>query len=223
MKILYLFLAVLIISFSSQAQEEISCDLLPSVTTNSPSKFYLNEITAETFNSKKRVNTNALVLFSNSDSIENILQHKHPKLFKKKNGKYLFKNIDNQVITVRNNLVEDKTYSKYAFKAQFKNYIVVFQEYYEGAMSLLIDTNTNKAYSLPDKPYFITDKLVYSYGLYSGGGTMLTILDIGKNEYISFDFDNIIFESTYNISINLRFKIKCMYSDETKYLEVCRY
>jgi hypothetical protein len=52
---------------------------------------------------------------------------------------------------------------------------------------------------------------------------MLTILDIGENKYISFDFDNVIFESTYNISVHLRFKTKCMYSEEVKYLEVLKF
>jgi hypothetical protein len=152
MKTVYLILVLLIISFFSQAQEGIKCDLQPRVTTNSPSKFSLKEIMDEEFNSKKRENINTLVFFSNSDSIENILRHKYPKLFIKENEKYQFKSIDNEIVTVWNNLEQDKTYSKYTVKAQFKNYIIIFQEYYEGAMFVLIDTETNIAYTLPDKP-----------------------------------------------------------------------
>ncbi|MCD2258376.1 hypothetical protein [Psychroserpens luteolus] len=218
-----LLLLVIVICNMSYSQERDECDLLSTTSVaTSALKFNLREITAKNYNSNKISIAEKFSLISNSDSIENVLKSKYPKLFKKKNNKFVFETFDGKNITVHNNLVQDKTYMTYTFKALYKNYVIIFQNYYEGSSSILIDTKTNAVYLLPDKPYFITDTLVYSYGHYNGG-TDLTILDIGKNKALYFTFDNIWFESTYYLSTDLKFKVKCMASEETKYLEVFKY
>jgi hypothetical protein len=203
-------------------KEEVLCDLLPSVKTESAVYFHIKEISSLEFNSKRTVNIDRPVLFPNSDSIEDVLIKKYPKTFNKKNGAYIFNSYLGDKIIIKNNLVQDKSYSKYVFKASYKNYIFIVEEFYEGGNTLVIDLETNKCYSMYGEPHFITDKLLYGY-TFNYGDTDFKIIDIEKKEYVSLYFENVVFEDSYSFSNIIRIKAKCLNSEEIKYLEIFKH
>lgn len=221
MKHLIIILGCLILSSNSNAQDASECDLLPSVYTSSAINFHMKEITEEDYTSRRKKEKEQLILFRNSDSIEKVFQYKYPKIFNKKDDGYVFKGFNDKDVFVRNNLKKDKSHSKYQFKAQYKNYIIISEQFYEGGRSVLVDVNTNKSYTLDDKPHFITDTLIYSV-VFDYGNTILSILDVEKKEQISLEFKNILPEEFYNLSNHIRLKLKCMKSGEVRYLEVLK-
>jgi len=209
-------------NISVNSKDEIECDLLPDIRTKSSVSFFLKEITESKYLEQKTDKADELLLFSNSDSIENILQNSYPKVFKKNDDKYKLKAYNGDEIIVFNNLVQEKTYSKYEFKGSYKNYIFLVQEFYEGGNVIVVDVTTNKSYIISSKPYFITDKLFYSYTFDYGAG-VLDINDIEKEEYFSLSFENVSIEESYNISNHIRLKVKCLNSQENRFLEVLKW
>ncbi len=203
-------------------KQEVLCDLLPRVRTSSSLEFYAREISEVEYNSRKKKNIQEFTFFSNSDSIEDFLIKKYPNIFKKVDNGYNLESYQGGNIKIKNNIVDSKAYSKYTFKGKYNKYIFVKVDLYEGGQVIIIDTETNKSISTPGKPYFINDDFVYSYA-FDYGTSDIHIFDLRKKESLLLSFENLILEDTYNISNHIRFKVKCLNSMETKYIEILKY
>ncbi len=203
-------------------KKEISCNLLPSVKTGSALSFYLKEISEFQYESKKNKTQNEFVLFQNSDSIENILNKEYPKIFKRVNDGYDLNSYDGTKIRIENNITESKSYSRYSFKGKYEEYIFIMVEYYEGSEVIITNTKTNKSISTVGKPHFINNELIYS-SAFDYGTLDIHIFDLKKKESVLLSFENWLIEDYYNFSIYIRFKVKCLNSEEKRYIEVLKY
>lgn len=203
-------------------EKQVGCDLLPSVRTNSSTSFHMNEIDSSEYNSKTFKAPYKLTLFANSDSIEKIYNEAYPNIFKKTEKGYKFKTIDGRDIVVENNPNQEKSYSKYEFKAKFKDYVIILMTYYEGGEVVLVDIKTGFAFTMIDKPRFITENLVYSFADYYGDAD-IQIYNIENRKSIELSFSNLSIVDSYNIANHIFFKTVCLESNEKKYFQILCY
>jgi hypothetical protein len=182
----------------------------------------MKEISKIQYESKKNKTQNEFTLFQNSDSIESIITKYYPKIFKRINDGYALDSYHGTKISFKNNITESKSYSKYTFKGKYKEYIFIVVEYFEGSEVIIINTRTNKSIRTPGKPHFINNELIYS-SAFDYGSSDIHIFDLKREEAILLSFENVVFEDSYNISTHIRFKVKCLNSEETRYIEVLKY
>jgi len=204
---------------NKQQTNKTTLDLLPKIKSNKGINLVLNEITKEEYERLKKSNRNELILFSNSDSIENILKKRHPILFKKHKGKFIFKTENRGEVTVFNNLVQDKTYSKYEVKAKFNDYVIFNYNLYEGWYVVLVNVKTNKSYVLPGKPNFINDHIFYGHSNYYGEEELIMI-DVKNEEYLTLIFDDVLISNSYNFNNYIRFEVQDFGLSTKKYFQI---
>jgi len=205
-----------------QLTNKITLDLLPNIMSNKGIDIVLNEISKTEYDRLKNSNRNELVLFSNSDSIENILEKRHENLFKKNEGKFIFKTENRGEVTLFNNLVQDKTYSKYEVKARFNDYVILNYNLYEGWYVVLVNVKTNKSYVLPGKPNFINDHIFYDHSNYYGEEE-LVMIDVKKEEYLTLTFDDVLITNSYNFNHCIRFEVQDFGLSTTKHFQIINY
>ncbi|MEF3078157.1 hypothetical protein [Winogradskyella poriferorum] len=207
------------IKTTTENAKQVDCDLLPSVRSNHPVNFHINEIDSSKYNPRAFQDPYKLTIFANSDSIEKIYQEDYPEIFKKTDKGYKFKNSQGQEIIAENNLEQEKLYSKYEFKAGFENYVMILLTYFEGSQVVIIDLETGLAFTTLDKPRFITETKLYSFADYYGDSD-IHFYNIETKESVHFSFQNLSIVDSYNVSNHVFFKAICMTTMEEKYFEI---
>ncbi|MCF6279784.1 MAG: hypothetical protein L3J14_05490 [Flavobacteriaceae bacterium] len=219
-RIVYLIYMSCFIAISQNAKEnDIVCNLLPTIKSDSKMNISLNELSKTDYERYKNENSNEIVLFKNSDSIEKILITKYPKIFFKEDGNILKVKFDGESKYFVNNNIPDKTFSNYSIKGMFKDYFIINEEFYESWSCTVVNVKTNKLYTLPSNPIFINETLFYSYSNYYGEEE-LKVIDVINNKDFLLTFSNVSFLSFYNSSNHIMFEVECMYSSEKKYLKL---
>ena len=219
-KIIYLiYISCFIIIGQNSKESNNICDLLPIIRSESKMNISLREFSKGDYERYKNENSNEIVLFKNSDSIERVLTTKYPKLFLKENKNVLTVGFDSKSKSFINNNIQDKTFSKYIIKGMFKDYFIINEEFYEGWSCTLINVKTNKLYTLPSNPIFINENFFYSYSNFYGEEE-LRVIDVINNNSFLLTFSDVYFISSYNLSNHIMFEVKCMNSNEKKYLEL---
>ncbi|MEL6809738.1 MAG: hypothetical protein AAFP76_00195 [Bacteroidota bacterium] len=162
------------------------------------------------------------IYYPNSDSIEGILQGRYPEIFSKKDGAYFFKAENGEgPIKVWNNLVQEKSYTRYEFKGSYEQYIFILQEFYEGSQYVLINTQTGESYSLAGTPRFMNDDWIFGIGGYGTADISILHPKNKKSAFVVFDYLDVIESYTFVNSISL--KLRCPWNGETypvKYLRI---
>lgn len=204
---------------SIQNLNYVDCDLLPSVRTNTSVNFHMSEIDSSEYKPEAFNELYKLTLFSNSDSIEKIYNEDYPEIFKKTGKGYKFKSKGGTEIIVVNNLEQEKLYSKYEFKAKFKNYVMILMTYFEGSEVIIVNLEKGEAFTTIGKPNFITETIIYSYADYYGDSD-IHIHNIESGESILLSFQNMSIIDSYNISNHINFKAMCLNSREEKYFQI---
>ncbi|WP_431107996.1 hypothetical protein [Winogradskyella poriferorum] len=204
---------------TNEKQRKVDCNLLPSVRSNHPVNFHMNEIDSSKYNPRAFQDPYKLTIFANSDSIEKIYQEDYPEIFKKTNKGYKFKNSQGQEIVAENNLEQEKSYSKYEFKARFEDYVMILMTYFEGSEVVVVNLETGLTFTTLDKPRFITETKLYSFADYYGDSD-IHFYNIETKESVRFSFQNLSIVDSYNVSNHVFFKAICLTTMEERYFEI---
>ncbi|MBL4663531.1 MAG: hypothetical protein JKY22_08255 [Flavobacteriaceae bacterium] len=190
-------------------KREETCVSLGYINSYGKSSFYFSEITEEEYVRQKREDYYRPTFYSNSDSIELILQQRYPDVFQKKDGAYLFNLANGEPsFEVRNNLVQEKSYSRYQFEGEFQDYVFIYQQYYERMGYILINVKTGLSFWLAGQPRFISESLVYGIGGYSGI-VDISIIDLENNRTALLSYENFDILESYPVGRIIYFKVRC--------------
>lgn len=219
-RIIYLIYTCCFIAISQNSKEnDIVCDLLPTIKSDSKVNASLRELSKDDYERYINEKSNEIEFFKNSDSIENVLISKYPKLFLKNNKNTLTINFDGKSKSFINNNIQGRTFSKYTIKGVFKDYFIIGEEFHESWSCTLINIKTNKFYTLPNNPTFINENLFYGYSNYYGDEE-LTVIDVINNNKIMLTFSDIYIVNSYILSNHIMFETQCTNSNEKKYFEL---
>ncbi len=228
-----LIISLLFILYSGQIRSQ---DSVPECNTDQPYKSVVNEMNIDIkevdstwyVSNKDRFSAKGFYKFKrlkNSDSIEQVLVKKHPKIFNKNGSKFIFKNYKGDDIVVENkNSKEDfKLFLSYQIIGIFNNHVIINELGYESWNSVMVNLNDGTAYSLADEPIFIKPNLIYAHTPYYGDFD-ITIIDLDKKTDLSMSFFNTdgidVLHKGYHESgsILLKLNTRCKEIRKDKYL-----